>query len=83
MFHSLTKDQIKLIIQLQLERLKWTVRGQKIGLQFKIAVLNWLADVGYVPELGAGELKCKIQSEIETGLASEIQSGALLQATIL
>jgi ATP-dependent Clp protease ATP-binding subunit ClpC len=38
-------------------------------------VLERLADVGYVPEFGARELKRKIQTEIETPLAREILSG--------
>jgi len=40
-------------------------------------VLDRLADVGYVPELGARELKRKIQSEIETPLATELLSGRI------
>jgi ATP-dependent Clp protease ATP-binding subunit ClpC len=74
-FHALTKEQIKLIIGLQLERVKRTVRGQRVELNFTDTVLDRLADVGYVPELGARELKRKIQSEIETPLATELLSG--------
>jgi len=77
LFHPLTKQQIRLIIQLQLERVKRTARGQAIELKFTDAVLDRLADVGYVPEFGARELKRKIQSEIETQLAREILSGAI------
>jgi ATP-dependent Clp protease ATP-binding subunit ClpC len=75
LFHALTKEQIKLIIGLQLERVKSTARGQGIGLKFTDAVLERLADVGYVPKFGARELKRKIQTEIETPLAREILSG--------
>jgi ATP-dependent Clp protease ATP-binding subunit ClpC len=74
-FHALTKEQIKQIIGLQLERVKRTVHAQRIELQFTDATLDRLAEIGYVPELGARELKRKIQSEIETPLASEILSG--------
>jgi ATP-dependent Clp protease ATP-binding subunit ClpC len=76
-FHALTKDQIRQIVELQLERVKRTLRAQRIELQFTDAVLDRIADVGYVPELGARELKRKIQSEIETPLASEILSGRI------
>ena len=38
------------------------------------AVLDRLADMGYVPEFGARELKRKIKTEIETPLAREILS---------
>lgn len=78
LFHALTKEQIKLIIQqLQLERVKRTARGQGIDLQFTDAVLNRLADIGFVPEFGARELKRKIQTEIGTPLAKEILSGRI------
>lgn len=78
LFHALTKQQIKLIIkQLQLERVKRTARGQGIELQFTDAVLNRLADVGFIPEFGARELKRKIQTEIGTPLAREILSGRI------
>ena len=78
LFHALTKEQIKLIIQqLQLERVKRTARGQGIELQFTDAVLDRLADIGFVPEFGARELKRKIQTEIGTPLAREILSGSI------
>jgi ATP-dependent Clp protease ATP-binding subunit ClpC len=83
LFHALTKEQIKLIIGLQLERVKSTARGQGIGLKFTDAVLERLADVGYVPEFGARELKRKIQTEIETSLAREILSGKVAKGDTL
>lgn len=74
-FHALTKEQIKRIIKLQLEKVKQATRAQKIELTFTDAALNRLADIGYIPEFGARELKRKIQNEIETPLATEILSG--------
>jgi ATP-dependent Clp protease ATP-binding subunit ClpC len=82
-FHALTKDQIKRIIQMQLERVKLTARGQGIELKFSNSVLDRLADVGYVPELGARELKRKIQTEIETPLAREILSGNIAENDVI
>lgn len=82
-FHALTKEQIKLIIELQLERVKRTARGQGIELRFTNAVIDRLGDVGYVPEFGARELKRKIQSEIETPLATEILSGKVAAGEVV
>ncbi|MCW4017171.1 MAG: AAA family ATPase [Candidatus Bathyarchaeota archaeon] len=76
-FHALTKEQIKLIVKLQLERVKRTARGQAIELTFSEAVLDRLAEIGYFPEFGAREINRKIQSEIETPLAREILSGRI------
>ncbi len=78
-FHSLTKEQIKLIVKLQLERVKRTARGQGIELTFSESVIDHLADIGYQPEYGARELKRQIQSEIETGLAKEMLSGSIVE----
>lgn len=74
-FHSLKKEEIKSIVKLQLERLTRTARGQGVELKFNDAVINKLAAKGYVPEYGARELKRKIQSEVETGLARELLAG--------
>ncbi|HVP22406.1 MAG TPA: AAA family ATPase [Conexivisphaerales archaeon] len=74
-FHALTKEQIRLIVQLQLETVRRKTVEQRIELKFTDATLDRLADVGYIPEFGARELKRKIQTEIETPLAREIVSG--------
>jgi ATP-dependent Clp protease ATP-binding subunit ClpC len=75
LFHALTKEQIRLIVQLQLEKVKHTAQAQGIELKFTDTALDRLADVGYMPEFGARELKRKIQTEIETPLAREMLSG--------
>jgi len=74
-FQALSKEQIKMIVRLQLERVKQTARGQGIELEFAEPVVEQLAEVGYVPEYGARELKRKIQSEVETALARDMLSG--------
>jgi ATP-dependent Clp protease ATP-binding subunit ClpC len=76
-FRPLTKEQIKLIVKLQLERVKRTARGQGVELLFSDAVLDYLAEVGYQPEYGARELKRQIQSVIETSLAKELLAGRI------
>jgi len=68
---------------LQVERVKRTARGQRIELKFADAVFDRLADVGYVPEFGARELKRKIQTEIETPLAREILSGSIAAGDVV
>jgi ATP-dependent Clp protease ATP-binding subunit ClpC len=78
-FHALTKEQIKLIVQLQLERVKRTARGQGIELTFSAGIIERLATIGYMPEFGARELRRKIQSEIETQLAKEMLSGRIIE----
>ncbi len=78
-FHALTKEQIKLITTLQLERVRQTARGQGIELIFTQPVVEKISEESYTPEFGARELKRKIQSEIETELAREMLSGKITE----
>ena len=80
-FHSLTKEQTKSIVALQLERVKQTAKGQGIRLVFDEKLINYLADVGYQPEYGARELKRIIKKEIENQLAKEILKGNIIEGT--
>jgi ATP-dependent Clp protease ATP-binding subunit ClpC len=76
-FHALTKEQIKDIVRLQLERVKRTARGQGVELMFDETVIEFLADIGYHPEFGARELKRQIRNEIETKLAKLMLEGTI------
>lgn len=82
-FHSLTKEQIKQIVQLQLERVKQTARGQDIELTFDGSVLDHFAEVGYQPEYGARELKRRIRTELENRLAKEVLGGKVSEGAVL
>ena len=78
-FHGLTREQIKEIVKLQLERVKRTAHGQGIELTFDDSLLTHLADVGYQPEYGARELRRRIKSDVENRLATEILHGSLAE----
>jgi len=71
-FEALDREQIKQIVELELERVKRTARGQGIELVIDKPVVEYLAKVGYVPEYGARELRRQIKNEIENTLAKEI-----------
>jgi ATP-dependent Clp protease ATP-binding subunit ClpC len=74
-FSPLNKEQIKEIVGLQLGRVEQVARGQGIQLNFDASLIDHLAEVGYVPEYGARELRRQIKNEIENRLAKEILSG--------
>lgn len=76
-FESLSKEQIRDIVELRLEEVKRTARSQGITLQFTQNVIDHLANIGYRPEFGARELRRSIKSEIEKPLAKEILSGKI------
>lgn len=73
-FHSLSRENIRAIVQIQLGRVVRTAAAQDITLYVKDEVVDHLADVGYQPEFGARELKRQIRQELETLLAKEILS---------
>ena len=71
-FNSLSSENIRLIVQIQLDRLTRTAAAQDITLTVAESLVNHLTEVGYQPDFGARELKRKIRQEVETKLAKEI-----------
>lgn len=71
-FHSLSRENIRAIVQIQLQRVVRTAAAQDIALKIQDGLVDHLADVGYQPEFGARELKRQIRQELETRLAKEI-----------
>ncbi|WP_322071556.1 ATP-dependent Clp protease ATP-binding subunit [Paraburkholderia bannensis] len=76
-FHALSKDNIRNIVQIQLDRVTRTAAAQGITLKMSDALVEHLVEAGYQPEFGARELKRQIRQEVETRLAKEILGDAL------
>lgn len=68
-FNSLTKDDMKKIVELQLNQLIQRVSEQDIKLSVSDAVKDKIVDEGFDPEYGARPLKRTIQRLIENPLA--------------
>src|SRR3954469_4148856 len=68
-FHALRREQIRAIVELQLERVKRTAHGQGIDLEVDPSAVEHLAAAGFRPEFGARELRRLIRTELETELA--------------
>jgi ATP-dependent Clp protease ATP-binding subunit ClpB len=75
MFQPLMKKEIKGIIDIQLQGLKKLVAQSGIQLQFSEYVLEFLAENGYDPQMGARPLKRLIQKEIVNQLSKRILAG--------
>ncbi|WP_442965008.1 AAA family ATPase [Pseudomonas sp. JH-2] len=71
-FHALSRDDIRAIVRIQLQRVVRTAAAQDISLTVDDALVDHLVEVGYQPEFGARELKRQIRQEVETRLAREI-----------
>ena len=79
MFKPLTLSQTKEIINLQIANLTGNLLSQGISLVITEKAVNWLADHGYDPQLGARPVKRLIQKEIINMLSKEIISGSLMR----
>jgi ATP-dependent Clp protease ATP-binding subunit ClpB len=74
-FHSLRQEELREIVELQVQRLARRLHDRKLGLQLNADALDWLAGVGYDPVYGARPLKRAIQRELETPIAKGILAG--------
>jgi len=74
-FHSLKQEELRQIVELQVQRLAKRLEEKKLGLQLNADALDWLAGVGYDPVYGARPLKRAIQRELETPIAKAILAG--------
>jgi len=74
-FHPLDKEQIKIIAQIQINRLRARLSQREYGILVSDEALDYLAAAGYDPVYGARPLKRSIQQHIENPLAQEMLSG--------
>ena len=75
MFQPLLKNEIKGIIQIQLNSLKEMVAKGGIELEFSNYVVDYLAENGFDAQFGARPLKRLIQKEIVNKLSKKILAG--------
>ena len=74
-FDSLSRDQIREIVKLQLRELEKRLADQNLGLKTTQAAIEVLVDDGYDPQFGARPVKRAIQRDLENPLAKRIIAG--------
>ncbi len=74
-FHSLSREQLKQIVEIQLERLRARLAERHIVLELTDEAREYLAAAGYDPQYGARPLKRAIQKELETPLGKLLLKG--------
>jgi ATP-dependent Clp protease ATP-binding subunit ClpB len=77
MFTPLTLEQIKEIVRIQINLLSGVLDNQGVSLKITENAVDWLAENGYDPQLGARPVKRLIQKEIVNALSKEIIAGAV------
>lgn len=74
-FHPLTRDEVKEIVDLMLTRVKKQLGVKGLDLELTDQLKGWLSEKGYDPQLGARPLRRTIQRELEDKLSERILQG--------
>jgi ATP-dependent Clp protease ATP-binding subunit ClpB len=74
-FHSLSEEHLKRIVDIQLGHLRARLADRHIEIEINDAARTHLVRSGYDPTYGARPLKRAIQKEIETPLARLVLAG--------
>lgn len=77
MFRPLSRDDIRDIVEIQLNNLKRQLAEQGISLAITPQAMDWLADEGYHPEFGARPLKRVIQKRVMRQLSRQLLEGSI------
>jgi ATP-dependent Clp protease ATP-binding subunit ClpC len=80
-FHSLTKDQIKSIIDIMVNRLNNYLFDKKIRIELDDLAKEHFCEKGYDEKYGARPLRRLIQKEVEDYLANRFLEGAYKEPT--
>jgi ATP-dependent Clp protease ATP-binding subunit ClpC len=82
-FRSLTREEIKRIVDLEMKKVSERLIEHAITLDITDEARSWLAERGYDPEYGARPLRRLIQNEIEDRLSDGILSGEFPLASLV
>ncbi len=74
-FHALNQEQIKEIVELELNKVRKRLQEYGFGLRLTEAAREHLAERGYDPNLGARPLRRVIQIEVEDALSEGVLAG--------
>jgi ATP-dependent Clp protease ATP-binding subunit ClpC len=76
-FHKLTKDEIKQIVELLLHRIRASLAERELQLELEQSAEDFLVEKGWDPAMGARPLRRAIQRYIEDPLADFVLQAAL------
>ncbi len=82
-FHKLSEDELKSIVEIQLDRVRGRLRDRRISLEITDEAKTHLVRTGYEPAYGARPLKRAIQREVETPLGRKILAGEVRDGDVV
>jgi len=74
-FHELTEEQLRRIVDLMVADLKKRLSERKLGVELSDGAKSWLAKEGYDPIYGARPLRRVIERYVENPLSSKLLRG--------
>ena len=74
-FNSLGKDEVKQIIQLEIDKLSVRLSEMKYNISFDKTIIQMLSEVGYDTTYGARPIKRAIQDKLEDFISEEVLVG--------
>jgi ATP-dependent Clp protease ATP-binding subunit ClpB len=77
-FHALSEDHLKQIVEIQLEHVRGRLEERHIQIQLTDSAKTYLVRQGYDPHYGARPLKRAIQKEIETPMGRMMLKGQVM-----
>jgi ATP-dependent Clp protease ATP-binding subunit ClpB len=77
-FHSLTREHVAKIVDIQLRRLRDLLAQRELKLELREPARTWLAQAGFDPTYGARPLKRAIQRHLQNPLAKRVLAGEFL-----
>lgn len=83
MFTPLNKEDITIIVKLQLDQLKKMLDKQHITIDATEEAIEYLANRGYDPQYGARPIKRVIQKEVLNNLSKELLKGDIKSDSIV
>jgi ATP-dependent Clp protease ATP-binding subunit ClpB len=82
-FHSLERDQIRAIAELQVGYLQRRLKERHMDLELTASAIDKVAEAGFDPVYGARPLKRVIQNSVENPLAQRILAGEFLPSDVI
>jgi ATP-dependent Clp protease ATP-binding subunit ClpB len=81
MFSPLSREDVRKIVQLQIDALNDRLEQQNLELQTTEHALDWIAEAGFDPQFGARPIQRVIQKQVMNELSKKLIAGEVDQET--
>ncbi|MBO4571709.1 MAG: AAA family ATPase, partial [Bacteroidales bacterium] len=82
-FHTLTPENIRAILMLQIGQLQEKLKGMGVTLKFSEEFIDYMSNKGYDPAYGARPVKRVLQKELIDELAKHLLDGSLSRDSVI